>query len=605
MSQPPIEMEQFNQHIPGFYGEFGTGGNTQIFFVQCGIRPADLKKVTLIGEIPGSESWSVRDLFQRDVDVGRVTNSLLPYLHDNTKVKFFNPLTLTLLPIDSANHQIITEIPSLEIREQQEKDTKWIYHEVADYYRFRHLSGHPEWAYVDWNDANTRIVAIDGQHRLSALKRYFDDASNSSIGEDFFKWTIPVVIFGLKALDVNAPSMTLLDVIRNIFIYINTQAKPPNDARQILLTDESINAICAQELLEYAHENDVLEVRERSSEKVPLLFFDWRGEEEEGKRRWSPAALKLIEEINNWFQYYLLGEDFSTQQKIAFCVTPVHRLQEAFVRKGLRPRDARAVREIFAKEMRPGIAFFLEHFEPYRKYISEIRELERKMNEESDIAKFAFYQLRFGSNRGGEDIQDEIRLVYEEIVHDILDIKAGIPKILDLDIGMRGLMYAFGQILSYQREFQDSDVSWFDYARWFTECANSANSMDWFGLNRKRQRDLLLHISHDQNDGVVNYRLHQVGDALGAFYVIIVAAFGTSIGQFPTRDILDQIIEIESEKLYSTVLRGYKKEHRVLLKEDFPDGGRPLTDAVNAAARRSSAAHIRRVNKVVGGIVDS
>ena len=35
---------------------------------------------------------------------------------------------------------------------------------------------------------------------------------------------------------------------------------------------------------------------------MPLLFYDWRGEEVDKARRKSPGALKTIEEIRDWLQ---------------------------------------------------------------------------------------------------------------------------------------------------------------------------------------------------------------------------------------------------------------------------------------------------------------
>ena len=80
MAMPPSKPVTYNQSLPGVYGAFGAGGGLQAFYLQSAITPVDLEKISLISEIPGSERWSVRDLFQRDVDNDRVTNGLLPYL---------------------------------------------------------------------------------------------------------------------------------------------------------------------------------------------------------------------------------------------------------------------------------------------------------------------------------------------------------------------------------------------------------------------------------------------------------------------------------------------------------------------------------------------
>src|SRR5438552_17875851 len=114
MSDAPLppQPRPYNQMLLGVYGEFGTGANAQIFFLQSTLAPTSLEKTALISDIPGSETWQVRDLFQREVDIRRVTKGLLPYLQSTDKVTCFNPLTLTRIPIHPDTNELLTTIPS-------------------------------------------------------------------------------------------------------------------------------------------------------------------------------------------------------------------------------------------------------------------------------------------------------------------------------------------------------------------------------------------------------------------------------------------------------------------------------------------------------------
>ena len=124
----PKEQLIYNQDLTGYYGEFGTGGNSQISFIQTGLKATQLKKISLISEIPGSEKWQVRDLFQREVDQKRVNESILPYLQSD-RVKFFNPITLTILPTNDLG-QINSDIPLLTPKSKQFDSQTW---EVLEY----------------------------------------------------------------------------------------------------------------------------------------------------------------------------------------------------------------------------------------------------------------------------------------------------------------------------------------------------------------------------------------------------------------------------------------------------------------------------------------
>src|SRR5262245_43549992 len=107
---PNGHTDGYNQNLEGFFGEFGEGRDVRICYLQTGLEPSSLSKVTLIGELPGSEKWPVRYLFQREVDRWRVERSIIPYVEDKDKVKFFPPITLTLLPVEDQGATILTNL---------------------------------------------------------------------------------------------------------------------------------------------------------------------------------------------------------------------------------------------------------------------------------------------------------------------------------------------------------------------------------------------------------------------------------------------------------------------------------------------------------------
>jgi hypothetical protein len=62
----------------------------------------------LVEDIPGSENWGYNAIFQRDIDEDRVKEELLEeYLLVEDKFKFFNPLTIALLPFDPGEQKIL------------------------------------------------------------------------------------------------------------------------------------------------------------------------------------------------------------------------------------------------------------------------------------------------------------------------------------------------------------------------------------------------------------------------------------------------------------------------------------------------------------------
>ena len=598
--RPPIEKkQQYSRQLHGVYGQFGSGAGIHAFYLQSALTPAELDWVSLISDIRGSERWPVSDLFQRDVDNARITNSLLPYLRDAEKIKFFNPLTLTLLPMQDDDDRVLSQMPRAVESSIQTDDNDWDLVERPNYHRVRWIRDNPQYAVLEWNDTRTKLVAIDGQHRLSALKRFRSDLK-ANVHPDFRTWRIPVVVVSFRAGTDQDEPPSVLDVVRNIFVYINTQAQKVNRTRQILLSDESVNAVCTQELVQLAHANDLAPFSERIHGRLPLLFYDWRGEESEMQRAHTPAAVKNIEEIHDWFEYYILGEDFSDRQEVALGIDPAHRLHDAFHDKVLNHSDSKQLRELARQEVLPAVTYLLENFKPYRLYVTALRELEKKYEglEESDLARYAFDELRFGTNRAPEPVKLDVEKLLVGLKEEIENLKSEwLHSPIHLDIGMRGIVCAFGNLHSIFGR-----PEWIEYAEWFVKALNGLYDDGWLDLRRRtQQRALMQHIVEDHNETVVNYRLEDAESALGAYLQLLTTAYGWPIqnewkGGWSARK------EMLLEKLRDKIFRGYRKQTRPQLRPDYPDGGRPLTDAVNKEANRLAGKHIRRLERILEGI---
>jgi len=598
---PPVRKRAYNQSQDGVYGEFGSGANTKIMFIQTAIRPTELGKTTLISDIPGSEAWPVPDLFQREVDQRRVTKSLLPYLQDRKRVKFFNPLTLTVLPFDAQKREVLTDMPTITESEEEEEGQKWKVIEMEGFYKYRHM---PDalWGGLEWNDAAVKLVAIDGQHRLSALKRFLADPRGD---QEFQDWSIPVVILAFRSVGENKAPRSILEVVRSIFVYINTEARVPNRARRILLSDESINSICTQELLQLSHSNDVLDENKRKPERVPLLFYDWRGEEEEGRRVSAPAAVKMIEEICDWFEYYIAGEDFSPDQETTLGVQPVDSLKRAFIDKRLDSEGSVAVRERVKTDLILGVSHLIENFPPYKRCIAALRQLEHQFMSESDAARHAFYQLRFGSDHASDAMRKQVTQTYDDLEKDIEALRnKEIRHPLDLDIGMRGVVSAFGELRKVFSAAKGKAVSWRDHSVWFTSVLNELHEGGWLDVRgRTNVRALLRHVIEDHNETVVNYRLEDAGDALGAYVALLACAVGSRKKGILDKNLWDAKREEFTDRLESCVMRGYKKEVRPQLREQYPKGGRELTEAVKKEAEKRTKKHLNKLDEALDALI--
>ena len=590
-------IDTYNAKINGFYGELGSDDANQVVFLQTAITPDELDMISLIGDIPGSRKWSVRDLFQRDVDVKRVEDGLIPYFKDESKVKFFNPITLTMLMMDG--NEIIRDLPPMTIRpnvQDGNSDRRYDIVEAKDFFRFKiplNRSGVPSYyqSSLEWNSRKVKIVAIDGQHRLTALKLYKEDNPR----QDFQNWSIPAVLFSVK--QGATTNTSLLDIIRSIFIYINTEAKTPSRARQILLSDESINCICTQEILEYSHQNDVSD--EIDNQKMPLLFYDWRGEQKGSNDVPAPAAVKNIVEIHDWLKFYILGEDFTPEQREALDIDVTDELADIFQDNKISHEAVKSIRERFNTDARDGLMYLLQNFTPYQNYINFLRELEDELDSPSH--RYAFDNLKFGTVGASRTMNDSIAEAQEEILERIRAYKLtdrNMPELLMLDIGMRAVIFAYSRLRPFYTEIQNYEVSWSDYSPWFTEALNLAYEDGWL---RTKLHPLIEHISYDNNQNTINYQLDKVDSALGAFLVILLSRYATKDNQ----DLIEnwkQLYDMYEPDIRSRLTTGYRKVQRINLRDDYPDKGQPFVNAVNAAADRDVEEHFESLNQYLRNV---
>jgi hypothetical protein len=576
------QKKDYNRKKRGYFGELGEGAHVTVKFLQTAISKSELDNITLIQNIPGSELWDVRDLFQRDVDEERVTRDILPYLQDTSKVKFFNPLTLIMLPLAPGADHVDQELTKSAATEVVDGAHKYISHERTGFFRFRVHEGEAAFSQVEWNDQTVRIVAVDGQHRLSALKRWKNDPQRTT-GLD--GWTIPVVLLGMFASDASLSSRqaTLLEVVRKTFVYINSKATTVNVARRILLDDESINAVCVQELIQSAHANDVRRESFRDTSQLPLLFFDWRGDTENGKRRWSPGAVKTTEEVYSWFEQYICGSDGSLEQRVALALEDLVPPLQSLVGTDslLTHEDASRVRNQYHKTIGPALQTLLEGFIPYREYVFHVRNFERAACAESDLATHAFDKLRFGSHRASRDLSDGIDLKYRELVNKLTDLKgSSFDELLARDIGMRAVMQAFGSVKAAYDTQHEVTSEWDEYASWFLSGLNPVYAAGWFRSFsdcEKEQQDVLTHICFDPSGGIIHYKLGQQAGALGAVIGLLV-----SYSIPGSREVGDMVWDEVSDALQATLFRGHKK----FFKSQLRDTWRGTSKELEAEAKK-------------------
>lgn len=251
------------------------------FSVQMRIGDA-INDLVLAGELVPDTTQPVKmaELFQRSVDRDRVEYEIVPYLEHQNDLKFFNSLTVVLLPVDGkritdAYPKDVPDSPSVESPELKATNVGPIQFIGQD------SSGEIEgWEFGElrWNRDRVKAVIVDGQHRFSALKSAVGAGKAKGLTES----RIPVLLLVLDpraGFKVGAPGESLPSVLgscRQIFSDLNQHAKAVPVVRRMLLDDQDLVAASMRAIID----DDLHTGSDLSgvqlTKRIPLCVIDWQ-----------------------------------------------------------------------------------------------------------------------------------------------------------------------------------------------------------------------------------------------------------------------------------------------------------------------------------------
>jgi hypothetical protein len=268
-------------HFNFLHGAFGLGNWRVPYFASTLSFEDAAQYLNLPSEIPGGEeiSWSIDALYQRNVDWQRVQRQIVPYLKTPDMPQFFNAVTIALLPYSGKERRIADSFadeypwspPQLLKSYEQDLTVGPIRFGFWDPWTSPLDQGFATGQMV-WNPREVFAVAIDGQHRLAAIKEIADPMPR----DDSTTSRLPVLLllFDPRVGFVAPGKPPTVELLRRLFIDLNKHAKTVNRARQILLDDRDPCAVSVRALLAPTLEKD-LDSLNGSPPCLPLSLVDW------------------------------------------------------------------------------------------------------------------------------------------------------------------------------------------------------------------------------------------------------------------------------------------------------------------------------------------
>lgn len=233
-----MELDYQKPEIIEYKAITGKFGDVRYFITTIDQSDA-VENIRFADEIQGS--WSFSERVQRKLDENRAKTEIFSYLA-HSGIRFFNSIVVVLLPNSNDQREF------------------WDFKQATS-------QGKPieKWVNLELYKNVARIV-IDGQHRLLALKKYWNvhtgkeslttqEKAENYICEETFDIPVVYLVFGnLGKVGHSNSSQTVRDDIikatRNIFTVINKTAKSIDKQTQLLLDDSKISALIPRKLLE-------------------------------------------------------------------------------------------------------------------------------------------------------------------------------------------------------------------------------------------------------------------------------------------------------------------------------------------------------------------
>jgi hypothetical protein len=319
----------FADSVSGSHGNFVTpAGKVNYLLTKATLRfsgtPGDSETQTSrltrflapAREVLDVENLGFDQLLQRDLDDNRIVYELIPYLLGSKRggTPLFPPIVVMVLPFDgkrvSSGYSEIDR-KEVELDEYQGKCERTTFGNSFEFDRALCGAATPDFGILKWHYDHSRLVVLDGQHRAMALlgiQRIHNEAwpPEAKRFEVFYREAVaaqlaaagenlpevielPVMLTWLPEKRVN-----LTEVVRKLFVDINSNARRPSPSRLLLLSDNRLSDFLTRRMLTEIRSDD-------SSIPLSAVEYDYPNAGRSSSQKWSCFTnVEILRDVIHW-----------------------------------------------------------------------------------------------------------------------------------------------------------------------------------------------------------------------------------------------------------------------------------------------------------------
>lgn len=529
MSKSPLatfivkEQNKYTDDLIFLPGEFKLSDTESVPYFAAVMPLQDLvQQIKLVEDIPEEAllDWSLEELFQRDISWDRVKSDLVDrYLKVRNKLSFFNSLTIALLP---QNGFTIEESYGEPESTPSNREGNWKKMDVGNIC-VESLTG-ANIGIIRWHKERIFPVAIDGQHRLAALKAYYEEKKETLIpgsSELDTKISLILLILDERVGFKRKSHKSIIGTLREIFIDLNKNARNVPRSRLILLEDQNIQSLCVRTLLPQ-------KAKQSSVDVLPLPIVTWRNAETKFDSGYSVTTVVNLDEIVGYclnrasleridplderqIKQYIdkITAKLELEQETRQSIT--NRLQWCIDRAepfSFEKEHVDAFQDAFRRQWASHIIRVFREFSPYKKYLLKAEEI-------GAIDKMVADYLLLPEEK--RDKFEERKKADNKDFNPRLEIKDPLDELENLKTNEWAFQVVFQKALFINLfELEPQKESLFglsfankkDFLTWWIDQVNALHQQGVFSLHWKAEKgaaDLWLGIANNPGSGSIQH----------------------------------------------------------------------------------------------------
>lgn len=389
----------YDKHIDGIYGASFTNESHKIEYLLSTLTVEDaVNDLSTALDVLAYEKLDFSQIIQRDIDVVRVDEKIINgYLKQGlNRVVFFPPLIVALIHVDDG---IPAEMYPSASTLHGENYRNWgdvIFKRWDDLFQLAFIpeTESTNWSIsvngqpvhfenfnvgLDYKSRNIKLIVVDGQHRLMALKR-----CHSATPEIVRNMSIPVCVFMPSESPGGDVDENVIKDMRELFVTINTEAQKVSGHFRDLLNDKKISCECVRSLANtWKGETDS---SNGTKSRLHLLEWNQRSDNKKAQRTvpYSITTVSIITDVlddilnDSFHKILLLSERQAEIESLEAVGEPCY---DEMGNEEFGPGGFKILKDQVAKYVTPALDILLRSPIPYCKLENQLNAELNKLNE--------------------------------------------------------------------------------------------------------------------------------------------------------------------------------------------------------------------------------